>query len=307
MTDAGRDPFAHYRRELAAMGFRPSSARGQNFLLDPSLHRWIADAAAPAADDTVLEIGTGLGFLTRELAPRCARLIGVEVDRRLWSLGSRELAAHANVTLLCADALGGPDGQLHPDVVAAVSARAPGAAFVVVANLPYAVSGPLLAELTCLAEPPQRAVVLVQKELGDRVAAGAATADYGGLSALVQSVFAVRQLRVVPPDVFRPRPKVASVVLRLDRHAQLALPAAVQRREFARFLRRLFQQRRKTLRSTLPPAAAAAGGALPADLPPALLARRAEELDTGNLLDLWRQVAGRAVRTADPTDARPAR
>ena len=93
MTDAGRDPFAHYRERLAALGFRPSSARGQNFLLDPSLHRWIAQAAGAGPGDLVLEIGTGLGFLTRELARTGARVLGIEIDSRLFAIASEELLA----------------------------------------------------------------------------------------------------------------------------------------------------------------------------------------------------------------------
>ena len=92
MTASSRDPFRAYRARLEALGFRPSSARGQNFLLDPSLHRWIADTAGPGANDVVLEIGVGLGFLTRELAGRAGSVLGVEIDKRLFGVAGKELA-----------------------------------------------------------------------------------------------------------------------------------------------------------------------------------------------------------------------
>ena len=291
MTTNPRDSFAHYREELDALGFRPSSARGQNFLLDPTLHRYIADAAAPGPQDVALEIGVGLGFLTRELAGRCRRVLGVEIDERLYSVASRDLAACPNVRILLADALGGLGHTFHPDVVAAIDAELQqGGGFVVAANLPYSISGPLLAQLVCLERLPDRAVLLVQKELGDRIAAGSGSADYGSLSALVQSTFAVRALRVVPPEVFRPRPKVASLLLLLERRADLPIPQAAMRQAYARFLRVLFQQRRKTMRTTLPMALAeVAKGAMP-PLDAEFLSQRAEALSVDQLLALWQQV-----------------
>jgi 16S rRNA (adenine1518-N6/adenine1519-N6)-dimethyltransferase len=310
VTGTGRDPFAHYRAELDALGFKPSSARGQNFLLDPSLHRAIADAAAPAPGDAVLEIGTGLGFLTRELAPRCRCVLGVEIDDRLLAIARRELRAFANVQLLHADALGGPGRTLHPAVVAALDGAVGDGDYQVIANLPYSISGPLLAELSCLERLPQRAVVLVQKELGGRIAAAADSAEYGSLSVLVQSAFAARVLRTVPPEVFRPRPKVVSSLLLLARRPELPL-APAERRPFARFVRALFQQRRKTLRLALPRAAAAAGAPIPVvpslqppGLPPALLQRRAEALSVAEVIDLWRRT-GRMPPPGPTPDSRP--
>ena len=145
MTGNSRDSFARYREELDAMGFRPSSARGQNFLLDPTLHRYIAEAAAKSPEDVVLEIGVGLGFLTRELAVRSRRVIGVEIDDRLFEIAGRDLADHNNVRLICADALGGPSRTLHPAVMAILAEELQaGGAFVVAANLPYSISGPRL-------------------------------------------------------------------------------------------------------------------------------------------------------------------
>jgi 16S rRNA (adenine1518-N6/adenine1519-N6)-dimethyltransferase len=135
---------------------------------------------------------------------------------------------------------------------------------------------------------PERCVLLVQKELAQRVAAKCGGADYGSLAALVQSVFTAQCVRDVPPQVFRPRPKVISALLALAARADGALagaPAAT-RRSFAAFVRQLFQQRRKVLRTTLPAAAAAIGRTAP-PLGDAELAQRAEAIDPDTLVRWW--------------------
>jgi 16S rRNA (adenine1518-N6/adenine1519-N6)-dimethyltransferase len=289
----GRDPFAHYRAAMDAIGFKPSRTLGQNFLLDPSLHRAIADAAAPGPDDLVLEVGTGLGFLTRELAARAGRVVSVEIDSRLLQIAASELAHCGNVQLVAADALGGPGRSLPEPVLSALGATRTGA-FLVVANLPYSAAGPLLAELCVLERPPDRAVVLVQKELAERIAGGPQASDYGGLTAVVQSLYRVRRLRDVPPDVFRPRPRVGSSVLHLelDPTAVAAGSTSTERRSFRSFIQALFRARRKSLRSTLPPAVAAVGGGLP-PMNETELKRRAEDLEPSALWDLWRTALSR--------------
>ena len=281
-----RDPFSRYRDQLAAVGFRPSTSRGQNFLLDASLHRWIAEQAGAGAQDTVVEIGVGLGFLTRELAVSAGKVLAVEIEPRLLDIARRELGDRANVEWLLADALGGPGRTLAPRISEVAEQRE--GLLMVVANLPYSVSGPMLAELAQLEQAPDRVVVLVQRELGQRLAAKVGDELYGGLSALVQSLFEVRSLRDVSPSVFRPRPKVWSSIVRLERLAQVPdeLVPADARRRFARFVRRLFGQRRKTLRTTALAAAKELGLAAPA-LPEELAPRRAEELSPQQLVGLW--------------------
>ncbi len=285
-----REPFQRYLARMEALGFKPSSTLGQNFLLDPSLHRWLADQAAPTAADTVVEIGVGLGFLTRELAQRAARVVGVEIDERLLSITRAELGDVGNIEWVLADALSGPGRSLVPAIASAArAAEAAGGRFLVVANLPYSISGPLLAELAALEPLPERAVLLVQKEMAQRIAARPGTTDYGGLSANVQAVFRAQVVRDVAPQVFRPRPKVVSAVLLLERRtdASPALATASARREFGAFVRQLFQQRRKVLRTTMA-AAAAAIGRLPPELPEAELRGRAEQFAPETLVAWWR-------------------
>jgi len=282
-----RDPFTVFRARMDALGFRPSSVLGQNFLLDPSLHRFLADRAGPTAADTVVEIGVGLGFLTRELAARAGRVVAVEIDARLHQLAREELADVPAIEWVLGDALSGPGRTLHPAIAAA--APPPGGRLLVVANLPYSVSGPLLAELLALPALPSRCVLLVQKELAQRVAAPCGHADYGGLSALVQAMMVAKLVRDVGPQVFRPRPKVVSAVLELEcrRDGPLADVDAAGRRSFAVFVRQLFQQRRKVLRTTLAAAASAIGRPAP-ELAAERAAARAEQLAPDELVALWR-------------------
>ena len=180
--------------------------------------------------------------------------------------------------------------SLRPEIGAAVQqAHAAGAKCLVVANLPYSVSGPLLAEIAALPELPDRAVLLVQKELAQRIAAPVGSADYGGLSASVQALFAAKLLRDVPPQVFRPRPKVMSSILRLERRVDAApeLHSGAARRSFGMFVRQLFQQRRKVLRTTLP-AAAAVIGRHAAARTEAEVQGRAEQLAPDTIVSWWR-------------------
>lgn len=284
-----RDSFRSYRELLDAYGFTPSRSLGQNFLLDPSLHRSLVDAAAPQADELVLEIGPGLGFLTRELVTRCP-VLAVEVDPRLFAVLQQERqdwTGAGGLTLLGLDIL--QSNRLHPEVLEALQrARAgqpEGSAWLVVANLPYAISGPVLAELACLADPPERMAVLVQLELAERIAARPGPGSYGSLSVLLQSGYQGRILRKVGKQVFRPRPKVDSAMLLLQRRDGGTLAAdAAWRRGFARFLREVFAARRKQLRNA-PPLRRLAG-----EPPPELrefLGLRAEQLDPDQLQALY--------------------
>ena len=249
----GRDPFSKYRDELAAAGFKPSTSRGQNFLLDPSLHRWIAEQAGPTAADTVVEIGVGLGFLTRELAARAGKLLAVEIEPRLLAIAKRELAGADNIEWLLEDALGGP-GRTLATRIAEVAEACTGR-LLVIANLPYSVSGPMLAELAQLSRLPDRIVVLVQKELGQRLAA-----SHGS-----------DRRTEVPAEL---------------------LPAPARRR-FSLFLRKLFGQRRKALRRTFALAKEALERP-DAVLREEWSGKRAEALSPDELVQLWGDCEGRS-------------
>lgn len=294
---SSRDPFARYLERMAAVGFRPSSTLGQNFLLDPSLHRWLAESAGAGPTDTVIEVGVGLGFLTRELCQRAGLVLGVEIDARLLQLAQAELGDCGNLQWVHGDALGGPGNGLHPAIAAALSAGSGmGGSVMLVANLPYAVAGPLLAEVAAAPALPARAILLVQRELAERIAAPHGSSEYGSLSATLQCLFTTKVLRQVSPQVFRPRPKVWSAVLQLTLRADLPadLQPATARRRFGMFVRQLFQQRRKVLRTTVAQAAEHIGRKAPR-LSDAQQQLRAEQLGPAQVLELWRACEAQQV------------
>lgn len=293
MSQPQRAPFAHYRQILAAHGFRPSRRRGQNFLLDPTLHRAIAEAGAIQARDLVVEVGAGLGFLTHELALRAARVVAVEIDERLAAILTREIAgwgdAGARVRLCIMDALAGsvwnPDLR---DIVREERARA-GGDVRLVANLPYSVAGPLLANLSLWDEPPAGGAVLIQDDVAERITAAPGNRAYGGLSVLVQAGYEVAIPRRVGRAVFWPRPAVDSAILTLRRRASsswLAL-GRPEREEFARFVRVVFGQRRKQIGNVLDAALAAVGRGPATDLPAAISSLRPGTFGWERLLGMW--------------------
>lgn len=290
----GRSPFADYRARLSQLGFRPSRKRGQNFLLDPAAHRAIAAAADLGAEDLVLEIGVGLGFLTRELAALAGAVLGVEVDDRLLQIVRSELpdfpGGGRNVRLIEADAL---DGQGLGAPVTAALETAWGVLrgrFAVVSNLPYSIAGPLMGALMGLERLPDRVVVLVPRELAARWTAAPGGRAYGALSAVIQIAYRPAILRVVGREAFRPRPRVDSAVLSLTRLGG-EVRGAAERRAFQRFLRALFGARRKQLATALPAACRAVQ--LPEIRPdPALQVLRPEALGPAQLWELYRRCSG---------------
>ncbi len=293
---SGRDPFAAYRARLAGLGFKPSRRLGQNFLLEPELHRLMAEAGKVGPADLALEVGAGLGFLTRELAARAARVIAIEIDPRLCQILREDLPRlpHGDrVVLVAGDVLAGKSA-LAPEVARAIGdARQAhvGAALRVVANLPYAVTGPALAALICDLDPaPASMALLVQAEVAERLCAPPGSAEYGSLSVLVQSAYRPRLVRRVGGEVFRPRPNVDSAIVALDPGGPGPTLTAKERRAYATFVRATFSGRRKKLRHSLAQACASAG--LPGDLiaPEPWASMRPSELSAVQFGDLWRAV-----------------
>lgn len=299
MSEAdARDPFSSYRARLDAVGFRPSRRYGQNFLLEPALHRAVADAACVDGEAIALELGAGLGFLTRTLASRAACVIAVEIDARLARILREDfpprdpVATGARVDIVECDALAAGDRLAEPVEAALAAARRawPSARLCVAANLPYAIAGPLLVALAVRGGDDAVAAmgVLVQDELAERLAAPACTAEYGSLPALLQALYHVRIERRVGREVFRPRPQVDSAIVSLHARAEIAasLRDSAGRAAFARFVRALFTARRKTLRHAFDRVVPAWDAASPGLA--ALATRRAESLDPDALVELFR-------------------
>ena len=300
MPDAGspRQTQSYLMRRFAEAGLRPQIQHGQNFLIDLNLLRVLAGAARLDRRDVVLEVGTGLGSLTALLAERAAAVVTVEIDPHLAVLAAESLFNVPNVTLLRLDALRNKS-TLDARVLEAVDARlaeAPGRRFKLAANLPYNLATPLISNLLALEAPPVSMTVTIQKELADRAMASPGTKDYSALSAWVQSQCRIELVRVMPPTVFWPRPKVQSAIVHLEVDA--AMRGRIHDRAFFhRFVRSLFLHRRKYLRGVLHSAFKDQIGKPDADAILAALhigpTARAEELSVETLLELSRVVQER--------------
>jgi len=217
---------------LRRHGLTPDRGFGQNFLVDAATLTAIVDAAAIAPTDTVFEAGPGLGVLTRALAERAGRVVSVELDRRLVPVLAETLSGLGNVELVEGDAVRFDFGRLPEGAL-------------LVANLPYNAA---TAVVTRALESGRftRLVFLVQREVAERLTAGAGTPAYGSLSLLVRHFGEARQVRRVPPGAFLPPPKVTSSVVRIDVRA-----GARPDPELFAFIRTCFAHRRKTLVKTL--------------------------------------------------------
>lgn len=239
-------------RTLEKAGLQPKTKYGQNFLVDLNLLNILIDGADLTPSDVILEIGTGLGSLTKTMATKVGAVITVEVDRDLQALASKELKSFSNVQLLSCDALRNKN-HLRDEVLDAVRAamgRIPNAKFKLVANLPYNVATPIISNLLTIAPLVERMVVTIQKELGERITAPPSCKDYSALSVWMQALGDCEVLRVLPPTVFWPQPKVDSAILRIRPNP--AKRSRIADLEFFHTrLRALFFHRRKFLRSQL--------------------------------------------------------
>ena len=227
-------------RELARRhGLRPTKALGQNFLIDPNLARAIAADAGVAGGDRVIEVGAGFGSLTLALAATGAEVVAIEFDRGLVAALREVVAPLDRVSVIDADVMRLDWGATLPG----------GGTWVLCANLPYNIATPLL--LDVLADVPaiSRALVMVQREVGERLAASPGDDGYGAVSVRVAARARASIVRKVPPSVFWPRPAVASVVVRIERLA--SPPVDPDDPTLWRVVDAGFAERRKTMRNAL--------------------------------------------------------
>ncbi len=239
-------------RRFEEAGVWPHTRFGQNFLIDLNLQRLLLNTAELGPDDVVLEVGTGTGSLTVLMARQAAAVVTVEIDRRLFQLAGEELFGLDNVTLLQFDALKNKN-RLNPALLEAVAEpldAVAGRRLKLVANLPYNVATPVLANLLACDRPPRTMTATIQKELAERIVAPPGGKDYGALSIWMQSQCRTEIVRIMPPEVFWPRPKVFSaiVLITLDDALRARIP---DRDFFHTFVRSMFFHRRKFLRSEL--------------------------------------------------------
>jgi 16S rRNA (adenine1518-N6/adenine1519-N6)-dimethyltransferase len=234
------------------MGIRPATRHGQNFLIDLNLVELIVEAADLTADDVVLEVGTGTGSLTALMAERAAAVVTVEIDGHLFELASEQLIDLPNVTMLRLDALQNKNkiDERVMDAIGEPLAAAPGRRLKLVANLPYNIATPILSNLLLAKHVPHSMTVTIQKELADRITAPPSTKDYSALSVWIQSQCTAEIVRLMPPSVFWPAPKVTSAILRIvvDPQRRSRIPDL---QFFHQITKALFLHRRKFLRANV--------------------------------------------------------
>ncbi len=281
------------------MGIRPATRHGQNFLIDLNLHRLIVDSAQLTEQDVALEIGTGTGAVTQLLAEQAGAVVTVEIDGHLFEFASEMLIDRPNVTMLNVDALKNKN-HFNPAVAEAVGsvlAAAPGRRLKLVANLPYNIATPVLSNLLAWEHTPHSMVATIQKELADRIVAQPWSKDYGALSVWIQCQADAEIVRIMPPSVFWPQPKVDSAIIRIvvDPKRRAAIPDLTF---FHEFTKALFFHRRKFLRANV---VSALKGVMDKPEVDEILAEmnfaddaRTEQLDVPTLLRLTELVRARA-------------
>lgn len=227
------------RETLDQAGVLPSKQLGQNFLIDPNMSRWIVSQLDISPGDSVVEVGPGAGSLTTHLVGQVKKLILIEFDARLAAALKERFKDDPSVEVHHADGAKFDGRTLfkHRPVK-------------FLGNLPYSCGGAIMKNLLSRPHPFERAVIMLQKEVIDRIAAKPGSKDYGILSLRMQAIWDVRPLRTVPPDAFYPQPKIDSSVAVLTPRTE-GLPV-FDYRLFDELVRRGFSQRRKQLKKQLP-------------------------------------------------------
>ncbi|MFA7382368.1 MAG: 16S rRNA (adenine(1518)-N(6)/adenine(1519)-N(6))-dimethyltransferase RsmA [Desulfurivibrionaceae bacterium] len=235
----------HIKKILSERQLAPSKKLGQNFLVHRQTAERIVELSGVTPEDSVLELGVGLGSLTLPLAERVRQVIGLELDAGIIAYHQEHQSLPANVTLIHQDLLKADFGEL---------ARQTNGPLKILANLPYSISNLLLFKLVENYESVDRAVLMLQKEVGQRLTAPVGSKEYGVLSVLLAGCASVKTIMQVGPEQFHPRPKVDSVVVRIT---FCPMPERVEqlpphnRQLLRRIVNAAFGQRRKTLRNSL--------------------------------------------------------
>ena len=222
-------------------GFTFKKGLGQNFLTARNILEEIVDAAE--IESGVIEVGPGFGVLTSELAQNSDKVVTIEIDERLIDVLDYTLAEYDNVKIINEDIL-------KLDLKKVIDDEFKGEKVSIAANLPYYITTPIITKLLEEKLPIKNIVVMVQKEVADRMQVGPGSKDYGALSLAVQYYAEPYIVANVPPNCFIPRPNVGSAVIRLTRHAKP--PVEVKDKDLMfRLIRASFNQRRKTLQNGL--------------------------------------------------------
>ena len=229
---------------LKKYGFSIKKSLGQNFLIDPNILQNIVSHAKLTKESAVIEIGPGIGALTEHLARKAGQVVAVEIDQRLLPVLEDTLSPYDNVEIIHSDIL-------KTDVEDVIQEKLAGYKdIMVVANLPYYVTTPILIKLLMEKLPIRGMVVMMQKEVADRITASPSTKAYGSLSIAIQYYMKAEIAMTVPRTVFIPQPNVDSAVIKLTRHE--TSPVDVLDEDFLfKVSRSSFAQRRKTILNNL--------------------------------------------------------
>jgi 16S rRNA (adenine1518-N6/adenine1519-N6)-dimethyltransferase len=249
---APRQTLSYLRSLLESHGIRPKNKLGQNFLIDLNLLDLIVRTAELAKEDLVLEVGSGTGTLTGRVAEAAGAVVAVEVDADFCALTRELMVNHSHVRVLHADALRNKN-EMNPALLAALDELRRTYSCTrlkLVANLPYVVATPVICNLLLGEQEFERMVVTVQWEIAERMLATPGEKPHGALAILMQSLADVEVVRRLAPTVFWPRPQVDSAIVKIvpnvEKRAQVGDVT-----KFRIFLRDLYTQRRKNLRSAL--------------------------------------------------------
>jgi 16S rRNA (adenine1518-N6/adenine1519-N6)-dimethyltransferase len=216
---------------------RPRKRLGQHFLIDPKVVERIIAAAELTKDDLAIEIGSGLGVITAEIAAHAGKLVAIEYDKELVEISKKILAPCKNVTIVSGDIL---DLEF--------SCFSPG--YKVIGNLPYNITAPIVEKILTAENKPERAVIMVQKEVAERMSASPGSKKYGSFSIFTQFYASVSLISLVSRSSFLPWPEVSSAIVKLAPYKEKKFPVKDEKRFFA-IVHAAFQQRRKKLRNSL--------------------------------------------------------
>lgn len=227
--------------------FQLSKSLGQNFITDKNVIERIVEGAEPTEDDLVIEIGPGIGVLTAEAAQQAARVVAIEIDSKLIPILDETLAEYDNVEVINQDIL-------KTDLNRIIDEQREKGSFTgdvkIIGNLPYYITTPIIMHILENSIRAESITVMMQKEVADRIKASPGNKTYGAISAAVQYYCEVEQVISVPKEVFVPRPKVDSAVLKLTIRDEKPVDLIDEKAFFA-CIKSGFGQRRKTLLNSL--------------------------------------------------------
>ena len=268
--------------------FRHSKSLGQNFLSDKHIIDAIIEGSEIGAEDLVIEIGPGMGVLTAAAAECASRVVAVEIDRHLIPILTETLENYDNVEIINADVM-------KTDLSEVVEKYRTSGKVRIIGNLPYYITTPIVMKLLEERVPADSITIMMQKEVADRIKASPGSKTYGALSVAVGFYCTVRHIANAPKEVFVPRPKVDSTVIRLDVRQERPVEL-VDEKLFFETIKKGFGQRRKTLLNSL-----TGIRGMPKESIAAVLAdcgidfrRRAETLSMSEFADLANEIAQRA-------------